>query len=293
MAKQTINVGTTANDRNGDPLRIAFQKTNSNFSELYDAIDNMENVEVDRTWVGSLFTYNVIDWNSGSQVQIESTPFETSNATTYDARTDSEYIYFVWDQDFIDNVWEGWNTPAGEGESYSVSLDDGLTWIPVERSGYNGGTFFYFWIPNELQDQYLFTYLQGQTVLIRYNRGSLAEIWFDLSNAPVDANTIIGVDMSVVANATIGELSAKVIRPNYRFANVLYNDNTGEGGVNSGANIWSGSGLVEDAIRMSIRRNGEQLDAGRVYASFNDGQTGSIDFYWNAKLYTITDTVMG
>jgi len=35
MAKQTINVGTTANDRKGDSLRAAFQKVNANFTELY------------------------------------------------------------------------------------------------------------------------------------------------------------------------------------------------------------------------------------------------------------------
>jgi hypothetical protein len=39
MAKQTINIGTTANDRTGDPLRTAFSKTNANFTEVYDAID--------------------------------------------------------------------------------------------------------------------------------------------------------------------------------------------------------------------------------------------------------------
>ena len=35
MVKQVINVGTTANDRSGDPLRIAFDKINGNFTELY------------------------------------------------------------------------------------------------------------------------------------------------------------------------------------------------------------------------------------------------------------------
>lgn len=34
MAIQTINIGTVANDGNGDPLRTAFNKANSNFSEL-------------------------------------------------------------------------------------------------------------------------------------------------------------------------------------------------------------------------------------------------------------------
>ena len=35
MAKQTINIGSTANDGTGDPLRTAFQKINDNFAELY------------------------------------------------------------------------------------------------------------------------------------------------------------------------------------------------------------------------------------------------------------------
>ena len=35
MAKQTINLGTSANKGDGDPLRTAFDKINDNFNELY------------------------------------------------------------------------------------------------------------------------------------------------------------------------------------------------------------------------------------------------------------------
>ena len=35
MAKLTINIGQSANDKTGDPLRTAFEKVNSNFTELY------------------------------------------------------------------------------------------------------------------------------------------------------------------------------------------------------------------------------------------------------------------
>jgi hypothetical protein len=38
MAQQTINVGASANDGTGSPLRTAFQYTNSNFTELYAAL---------------------------------------------------------------------------------------------------------------------------------------------------------------------------------------------------------------------------------------------------------------
>ena len=35
MAKQTVNLGTSANKGDGDPLRTAFDKINDNFNELY------------------------------------------------------------------------------------------------------------------------------------------------------------------------------------------------------------------------------------------------------------------
>ena len=38
MAKQSINIGTSANDRTGDSLRSAFNKINENFTDLYTAL---------------------------------------------------------------------------------------------------------------------------------------------------------------------------------------------------------------------------------------------------------------
>ena len=37
MAQEIINIGTTANDGAGDPIRTAFSKTNNNFSQLFAA----------------------------------------------------------------------------------------------------------------------------------------------------------------------------------------------------------------------------------------------------------------
>jgi len=46
MTQQTINIGSSANDGTGDPLRTAFDKANSNFTELFgitDALGSMAN----------------------------------------------------------------------------------------------------------------------------------------------------------------------------------------------------------------------------------------------------------
>ena len=39
MAKQTVLVGTAPDDGTGDPVRSAFTKVNSNFTELYTGTD--------------------------------------------------------------------------------------------------------------------------------------------------------------------------------------------------------------------------------------------------------------
>jgi hypothetical protein len=48
MTQQTINVGTSPNDKRGDSLRAAFLKVNANFTELYNEIESIEIGEV--TW---------------------------------------------------------------------------------------------------------------------------------------------------------------------------------------------------------------------------------------------------
>ena len=40
MSKQSLNIGTVANDNTGDTLRSGGDKINDNFNELYTAIGN-------------------------------------------------------------------------------------------------------------------------------------------------------------------------------------------------------------------------------------------------------------
>jgi len=46
MAKQSINIGASANDGTGDSLRSAFDKVNDNFNELYEAGAAGTNVDI-------------------------------------------------------------------------------------------------------------------------------------------------------------------------------------------------------------------------------------------------------
>ena len=55
MAKQTVNLGTSANKGDGDPLRTAFTKVNSNFTELYPRVEALEDGNVTTDIKGSVF----------------------------------------------------------------------------------------------------------------------------------------------------------------------------------------------------------------------------------------------
>ena len=60
MAKQSLNLGTVANDNTGDTLRGGGDKINDNFNEVYSAIGNGTNIQLSVTnpAVGQVLRYN-------------------------------------------------------------------------------------------------------------------------------------------------------------------------------------------------------------------------------------------
>lgn len=63
MAKQSVNIGTTANDNTGDPLRTAFDKLNDNHDEIYAAGPVGTNLQVASNTIAST--------NSNGNVKID------------------------------------------------------------------------------------------------------------------------------------------------------------------------------------------------------------------------------
>jgi len=55
MAKQAINIGSSANDGAGDPLRTAFNKINENFTEVYTELggSSLSNISISGNTIGS------------------------------------------------------------------------------------------------------------------------------------------------------------------------------------------------------------------------------------------------
>ena len=55
MAQQTVNIGSSANKGDGDPIRTAFTKINENFTELYADITALEDGDITTDIKGSVF----------------------------------------------------------------------------------------------------------------------------------------------------------------------------------------------------------------------------------------------
>ncbi len=78
MAKQNINVGASANDRSGDSLRLAFQKINANFTELYTAL-GLDTAPLN---LGAFeFSGSTLSTTDSSSITIDQATTVTSNLT--------------------------------------------------------------------------------------------------------------------------------------------------------------------------------------------------------------------
>jgi hypothetical protein len=69
MTKLVINIGTLQNDGTGDPLRTAFTKANSNFTELYTGLDTKAVYPSQSNRIGNYLRTN------GTSVQFESVSY--------------------------------------------------------------------------------------------------------------------------------------------------------------------------------------------------------------------------
>jgi hypothetical protein len=120
MAKQTINIGTVANDGTGDPLRTAFTKTNQNFTELYNASANaITEIPNDFTYIeltaAHTATGNIITFTRGANtanVDVIDTGLTLARANNgqglYNSAIEASYNVSVSPANTEWN-WSGWN----------------------------------------------------------------------------------------------------------------------------------------------------------------------------------------
>lgn len=87
MAKQTINIGITANDGSGDSLRVAYDKSNDNFNELYTDVQALQS--------GSITLGSIIRGESGltyTSPGADTITFSSAFVTDYEILINSEGV---------------------------------------------------------------------------------------------------------------------------------------------------------------------------------------------------------
>ena len=82
MAQQTINIGTSPNKGDGDPLRTAFDKINDNFDELYNNVSTLQSGGSTSINSGSTLVVNAVQ---GSVIGDDSSVILDATTSTVDA----------------------------------------------------------------------------------------------------------------------------------------------------------------------------------------------------------------
>jgi hypothetical protein len=119
MTQQIIDTGSTANDGTGDPIRTAFQKTNDNFTELYNA----SAVSV---------TGNV----TGGNVSTSGLVTATGNITGGNLRTSGSVSTGGLTYSGLEVISPNYITVSGTGQTSSLSTTTSQNILLIGSTGY-------------------------------------------------------------------------------------------------------------------------------------------------------------
>ena len=123
MAKQVIDIGSTANDGTGDTLRDAMTKANSNFTELYATDPSI----VQKLYDTAGFGFYVQDQTTPSTQVVTTTP-SLLEIDGLGATSTSDYLPYE-----IRGISELWDSsvnkikPINIGDGYTIRLDLEIT----------------------------------------------------------------------------------------------------------------------------------------------------------------------
>ena len=106
MAQQTVNLGSSANDGTGDPLRTAFDKINDNFDEVYAVSATGTNIDITTNKITTTNTDGnlTLDTNGSGIVVVD-----ISTSLRLEAHTDNAILFMDADGDVSHDAKMTWN----------------------------------------------------------------------------------------------------------------------------------------------------------------------------------------
>ena len=136
MAKQDINIGSAANDGTGDSIRVAFDKCNDNFAELYAELggSSLSNISFSGNTISSDNSngdINIDPNGTGDVVIVSGNFLPASDSTLQNIGSSSDKWTNIWvTQAHIDSI-----NISGPTQS-TVGSSGGAASLPGTPSGY-------------------------------------------------------------------------------------------------------------------------------------------------------------
>ncbi len=140
MAKQVINIGSSANDKSGDPLRTAFTKVNDNFTELYARAENTDSQTLS-------LDGDTLSISGGNSVTLPSSSGIT--ASSEDTLTNKTLNIAISEGNTFQIQGNSITSYSGSGSVVALTDLPTLNGINVNNSSLtiDGGTGNYYWKP--------------------------------------------------------------------------------------------------------------------------------------------------
>ena len=246
MAKQTIGIGSAANDGTGDPLRTAFDKINDNFSEIYTELggSSLSSLSLSGNALISDVTNSDINITpNGTGVVIINSNLEVKGTTTEINATTLE---------IGDNLIE-----LNKDNSGGADEDAG---IYIQRGSAGNNAVFYW---NEGDDKFkavLSTSAGTATAVTDSSTATIvANLEGDVTAGTVDTNIIKSTDSSNIRIQEAVEISGAVVGG----STANFTGAITSGGIVTGTALTVGAAVLTEAELETI----DTITAGTVAAS--------------------------
>ena len=246
MAKQTIGIGSAANDGTGDPLRSAFDKINDNFSEIYTELggSSLSSLSLSGNALISDVTNSDINITpNGTGVVIINSNLEVKGTTTEINATTLE---------IGDNLIE-----LNKDNSGGADEDAG---IYIQRGSAGNNAVFYW---NEGDDKFkavLSTSVGTATAVTDSSTATIvANLEGDVTAGTVDTNIIKSTDSSNIRIQEAVEISGAVVGG----STANFTGAITSGGLITGTALTVGAAVLTEAELETI----DTITAGTVAAS--------------------------
>ena len=261
MAKETISIGTSANDGTGDPLRTAFTKINANFTELYGTDDDATNFVLEDTSPQLGGNLDINGWNITSArsneairiipngtgtVELEGATAVTGTFSASAAATLSTSLALASGATvtgILDEDGMGTNsaTQLATQQSIKAYVDAQVTASDLDFQGDSGGA-----LAIDLDSETLT--IAGGTGLDTVGGANTLTINIDATVA-----TLVGSQTLTNKVLTTPTVSAPTITGTATIDNLTFNDNTISSASNADINITPGGtgNIVAGAVTIS------------------------------------------